>query len=139
MIDYRVLRNHLRGMLIDADIFDSTQVAWEGREFDVESKEDGIFFSEICGIDSESSEVTVQNQMETTITYNIYSRKSSLNLIETVEDLRNQIGTLFQNSCGFIVSDVTVIPTEVNRRTATNGDVWRISPIDLTFRLERDK
>lgn len=135
-IDYRIVRNYFRGVIITNTSAIASQMAFEGRAFD--SGTQTVYIEEVAGVDDEDRFVSGKCAMRITFTYKIYAKLGvDTNIVETVEGLRDEIAEEFLDMNPLLLDSgkLEVHIERVRRRPATNNEGWRLSPIDVTVKI----
>ena len=135
MIDYKPFRNYFRTLITGgaSPVVAPADFANEGEAFDPGKK--GRWVEEVAGIDGEERLVQLNNQdLQMTISYNVYTSEQVVNTADATEDLRIAIAEALPR-CMDPIGGITIYGLDATRRTSTVQDGWRLSPLDITFNL----
>jgi hypothetical protein len=131
MINSKKIRLALRSVLIDADLTDLENYAWEGRPFNPSGKCLWIRETLLPTIEMPSA----QNTPESTniMQYDIFTPAGSGT--ETMEDFADSLADLFDPDNAHIEFDeIKIIFDRTERRAKDDDDTWQWIPVDIYFR-----
>ena len=137
MIDYKPFRDSFRTLITGgaSPVVKPTSFAKEGDKYDPGRRV--MWVEEVAGIDGEERMVQLNEQdLQMTITYNVYTSVKKKNTVDTSEALRIAIAAVLPR-CMDPISGTSIYGLEATRRTSTIEDGWRLSPLDITFNLTR--
>ena len=137
MIDYKPFRDYFRTLITGGatPVLAPSDFAAEGVKFDPGTK--GRWVEEVVGIDGEERLVRLNDQdLQMTITYNVYTSDEVTNTADDTEDLRIAIAAVLPR-CMPEIDGIAIYGLDATRRTSTVQDGVRLSPLDITFNLTR--
>lgn len=137
-IDYTIWRDYFRALLTERIpvIVHPSLFVKEGESYEGDAP---LYVEEVVGIDGEDFLTSmVDPGLQLTITYNVFTKNSMPNQVSVAEKLRLDIGKTLNKNLQRL-NQISIYDIEVVRRIATPQEGWRLSPLDVSFKLCRNQ